>query len=474
VVCFDKNFGSSVETKTEEYTKYVFGKKKKSSVSTQTIESVNSTVSDSSSFSIVGGNKAKREQLLRSIRTMESADPLEEQAFKAWLSSIYYSPTDGSNLGIIEFGIMPIWNLFNDSRVSTYIQEQVLVMNKQSNNSFSAEELGINTYSIDLKKLDLSFSANGSLVKVVYADGSPFLEICNEYVPKIRTDRRVTIIYPIVDGVTRMNQGVFLGDGEGNPPAQVTFGDEDVFVTNMEDFGPNDVLTKLYMRDGNLYASSYGAAALELDKTFRTAFQYYQLASGTYKYPIVKIANLYWTREDLHEEMDFGGYDKMGKWAKMERLISGTLFANAYQASSSLFISLHKDVWGFSLNSYGYRTCWYVPLESDRQHMVEYLGRNLKSLFIGQASGFDAKFSGFYGTFELFDGDINDDFDGTSPTGVGQYSCLPFKNGITTAQNTGEVMVLTPDYKWVKADSIAANNNYYPVRAVRTAWRPYK
>jgi hypothetical protein len=188
----------------------------------------------------------------------------------------------------------------------------------------------------------------------------------------------------------------------------------------------------------------------------------------------VKIANLYWTREDLQEEMDFGGYDSMKKWAKMERLINGTLFANAYQGSSQIFLNTYNDVWGLSLNDYGYRDCWYVPLESDRLNLVEYFGRNLKALFIGQASGFDAKFSGYYGMYELFDSDINDDYDGVTITGEGVYSCLPFKKTLTSSRNTGEVMVLTPDYKWIKADSIAANNNYYPIRAVRTSWRPYK
>lgn len=473
VVSFDKNYGSSVETKTEEYTKYVFGKKKKSSLSTETVASVNSTVSDSSSFSIVGGNKVKRERLLNCIKNMGDADALDETAFKEWLASIYYSPTNAANLGIIEFGIMPIWDLFNDTQVYSYIQEQVAVMNTQSNNSFSAKELGMDNYFVDLKKLDLSFDPNGTLVKIAYND-TLALEICSEYVPKIRTDRRVTVIYPIVNGVTRLNRGVFIGDGDGNPPAQVTMGSEDVFVTNMEGYGPNKVLDSLFILSGNIYASSYGAYCKPVTSPFTIEPQYYQLSGDSPKYPIVKIANLYWTRDDLHEEMDFGARDFSGRWMKFETLVNGTLYANAYQSNSTSFMKEYSGVWGLSLNEYGYRTDWYVPLDEDQQHLVQYFGRNLKALFPGQASGFEARFNGFYGYLEPETGEEgdSDDYDELL-VGVGKYSCLAFKKTLSEAKNTGEVLVLTSDYAWFKADSVAANNNRYPVRAVRTSWRPY-
>jgi hypothetical protein len=471
VVCFDKKYKGTVETKTKEQSTYLFGKTKTDTRSETTKKSINN-IDMKHSISLSGGSKTTRNALQADIDNLGTDARLNSDKFKAWVASITY--TQPENLTAIDFGLMPIWDLFADQTIYSLIQAEVSKMNQQSNNVFTDKELGLDNYRFSIAQLDLSFDPNGSLVKVFYdSDNKPYLEVCSEYVPKIRTDRRVTVIYPIIDGVTRMNQGIFIGDGDGNPPAQLVFTDDDVYVTNVSDRGPNDVLDSLYLVHGNLYASPYGTWCKETTPPRNGTLQYFQLSDKMPKYPIVKIANLYWTRNDLREEMDFGGTDFLGNWAKMERLIGGVLYANAYQSCSSSFESLYRNVWGLTVDGYGYRNCWYVPLEEDRQNLTKYIGRNLKALFPGQVSGFDAKFLGYWGPYELTTGDDDDDFDGVHCSGVNKYSCIPFKKTLSTSRNTGEVMVLTSDYAWFKADSIAANNNYYPVRVVRTSWRPY-
>ena len=42
---------------------------------------------------------------------------------------------------------------------------------------------------------------DATLVKVVYHGKVPVAEICHEYVPDIRADRRVTVMYPLVKRV---------------------------------------------------------------------------------------------------------------------------------------------------------------------------------------------------------------------------------------------------------------------------------
>lgn len=468
VVCFDKNYSGSVETKIKEQSTYLFGKSVNDERSESTINSINN-IDNKHALELSGGSKATRRALQADIDNLGAAERLNGDKFKAWLASITFSHPE--NLAAIDFGFMPIWDLFNDQTVSSLIQAEVSKLNQHSNNRFTAKELGIDNYSFDISSLDLSFDDKGSLVKVFYdSKKQPYIEVCSEYVPKIRTDRRVTVIYPIVNGVARMNQGIFIGDGEGNPPAQLVFGDNDVFVTNVTDRGPNDVLDSLYLLHGNLYASSYGSPCDPIETQLSGVLQYFQLDQSSYKYPIVKIANLYWTREDLHEEMDFGAYDARGYWEATEKLIDGTLYANTYQSNSNDFYLMHRDVWNINLNDYGYRIGWYVPLEQDLQHLTEYFGRNLKALFKGQASGYDANFAGYYGRRDLF---TNKQTKKWAQCGFGEYSCLAFKKALSKQSNTGQVMVLSRDYTWQKADSLAANNNYYPVRAVRTSWRPY-
>ena len=56
---------------------------------------------------------------------------------------------------------------------------------------------------------------DATLVKVVYHGKVPVAEICHEYVPDIRADRRVTVMYPLVKGSPNLNRGIFLGGWRG-------------------------------------------------------------------------------------------------------------------------------------------------------------------------------------------------------------------------------------------------------------------
>ena len=79
--------------------------------------------------------------------------------------------------------------------------------------------------------------SNTSLVKIYYVNNVPVLEICEEYVPKIRSDQRIQVFYPIYLGKTNHSQGLFPGDGEGNRPASIAFYEGDCYVTPIEEYG---------------------------------------------------------------------------------------------------------------------------------------------------------------------------------------------------------------------------------------------
>ena len=95
-------------------------------------------------------------------------------------------------------------------------------------------------------------------MKVLYRDKTPIMEICSEYVPKIRTDRRITMFYPINNGRTNHGQGLFPGDRDGNRPAFVSFYQGQCYVEPIENYGYYDQVTKAYYMHGNLYERDFG------------------------------------------------------------------------------------------------------------------------------------------------------------------------------------------------------------------------
>ncbi|WP_289479434.1 hypothetical protein, partial [Klebsiella pneumoniae] len=78
-------------------------------------------------------------------------------------------------------------------------------------------------------------------------------EVCNEYVPAIRGDKRITIIYGIKNGRTFHGVGFFPGDGEGNPPAFLTFSDGDVYVKPIKEKDAFEKVDTVYYLHGNIY-----------------------------------------------------------------------------------------------------------------------------------------------------------------------------------------------------------------------------
>lgn len=295
VVTFDRTYASEFEKNAEEQCSRVFGKS--TSGSSSSMKSVvTSSMSNDNTFSIAGGSAASRASLQEAIKGLDNAGSLPNDRLQTWLSSVYYSANNKKNLDIIDFSFMPVWDLFADASIRSEVQEVVTDMANQSNNLYTDEELGIDNYVIDLTRSDFSFPADGSgsLVKVMYSNGKPLLEICSEYVPKIRTDRRVTIFYPIKNGHTSHSQGFFPGDGEGNRPSFVSFYENSCYVEPIEGYGYYDRISTAYWMHGNLYEQDYGVKCRQVANTKVVPHQL-QFKTSNIAYDVVKIGSGYWT-----------------------------------------------------------------------------------------------------------------------------------------------------------------------------------
>ncbi len=144
-------------------------------------------------------------------------------------------------------------------------------------------------------------SDNESLIRDIYlSNGQHVARICSEFIPVINPTKRVSVIYPMVNGKCRYNLGIFCGD-EQSYPAKVSWGWEEdpstPVITSMPEYGKG-LHNVAYLRGNHL--------TLEADPKFQdsdyatTTSSPYTLilndAGGTVEYPLVKINDYVYTR----------------------------------------------------------------------------------------------------------------------------------------------------------------------------------
>jgi hypothetical protein len=467
VATFDRALTTQLETTSEYYCKKVFGRVKNSTTSENTKYSVTSNISNEASVQILGGDASKKEKLKKAIRSLKSSDNIPEDLLTDWFKTIN-STASISSLEPLNYKLFPIWNLFADATISNEVMAQVIELQQQSNNEVNDLELGTDAYQFDLNSSDFVFKnqsdASTSLVKILYVKKEPILEICEEYIPKLRTDRRVTVFYPIYNHKTNLAQGFFPGDGEGNRPAYLSFYKGEVYVNPVEDMGYYDVASSAYYIHGNLYHTNYGVPC-QTKFSSVVKDELMQANGWTKGYAVVKIGSGFWTREYIQNQMQFG-YTKYGKFDVQEVLDDGLLFADPFGSNKSTFLSTNKKIYGPDLDaSYGVSNLWYLPLKEDRENLTSYLGYNLKALFKGQVSGFEAAFEGYYGSRD-------DQGNRFSPLEYkrrkkGESCYIIFKDGSTSSQGVG--LILTPNYTWEQIE-VTSKLNYYPIKLYRTSY----
>lgn len=471
VATFNRMQTSQVETVAEEQSMHVFGKKS-GSVSKEVRESLTSDLSRSGSVEVKGGDSTLRKKIEERVKTLSQLDSIPSDLTQAWMSSIVYHRGNRNTLDLIDFRVVPIWNLFTDQSIAQKVMLHVVQMQEQSNNRLPDKDLGTDCYEIGITGSNFAFDNSDnratSLVKVLYVSGVPTLEICQEYVPKIRSDRRITVIYPIYNGMASHSQGLFPGDGEGNRPASLAFHGSDAYVMPIDGKGSYDKLDRVYYIHGNLYAVSYGSVVYTPNNI--TVKPYYLQLSK--QYPVVKIGDGYWTRCNIAENTMGFGYpvnpkNPNSKYHLKEFYDSSrdVLYACVFYGNSPQFLARNRDVYGFDVNeTYGKRTKWCLPKEDDVQNLKKYLGNDPRIMFQGQASGFEADFAGSYGLW--------DDLKGTAYSAYGMHyigKCcfIPCKNSENS--KTGKVLILTDNYELKIADITVTQDNNYPLRLFRTS-----
>ena len=468
---FEKSESYDLESEAEQKSRSIFGRSSGNSSSSKT-EHMTCNINNSNCIQILGGSEETRNKLENQVKKLTNASQLSPELVEAWMSSVSVGMLKNhrENLEVIDFHFIPIWELFTDSKISGSIQQEVIDMANRSDCSFSEAELSIDNYEIDLTNPALTnfgTGSNATLVRVARVnnkDNTPILEICQEYVPKIRSDRRVNVFYPIFAGQTRIGQGLFPGDGQGNPPAMLTFSDGDVFVNPLQGYGYRDVITKAYYIHGNLYTETYDMG-INRERTLTVKDETFDLPFNNNHYGIVKIGNGYWTRQNIKEQLYFGEPvdptdPDCEDYYYYEDVINDMLYANVYYGAyvPTEFENYFED----RKDALGRRVFWFLPNEDDINQLQKYVGNNTKALFANQQSGFEAQFAGYYGRYDDLNGGQRFSDKREDIRYNGQYSFIVAKDG-----KQSQALVLSPDYTINKTPVNMMHTNWYPIRVFR-------
>ena len=360
MVNFKKSEVLNIETYTEVTSKYIFGLQTSDSYLEKIKTSYSSSYSANKALTVTGGDPSHIQTIHDYIKSLNNDSQLPQSILSEWMNALegdYVTDYDlRKRLAIVGCNTIPIWQLFKDKSIRDII---VTIANER------AEEysLTIESSFTDRKKYGIPITEeifdfthahekDGSLVKVLYANKEPILEICNEYVPQIRQDKRVNIIYPIINGQPNLKAGLYLSENKKDI-SYVAFSNNDFDLLPLTN---TDMYTGyIYYIDGTLYLKDMGTnVSILTDSEIKCEYsryfnENYRVTIHSKTSSLVKIGSKYWTETPID-------------------LVSGRL-----------------PEW-YKLTS--------LPTTQDFEDMLEFLNGDIKSLFKGQISGFDTNFPG--------------------------------------------------------------------------------
>lgn len=226
------------------------------------------------------------------------------QILDQWKTSI--KDTAMVMVGFEEGDLIPIYEL-----ASTDARKQEIrnYMEGQGPGTMSADYAPAQTGTVTEIEVPSFDAYSKTLVKNIMLSGERVGIACNEYIPQLNKDERVTVIYPVVNGKLALNQGVFLGDEE-HKPSRVNWrkdsAEPKITPYVQLDYGTP---TKLYLQGSSVSTKLAQGQEVRRAKLQDAYMEGMTCAGGisTQKdYPLVKIFNRIWTREDYQGEVEDG------------------------------------------------------------------------------------------------------------------------------------------------------------------------
>lgn len=332
---------------------------------------------------------------------MDLASAQTDVAFKAWKETL--GQDNYQNTGVVEIvKTVPIWLLLDDEKRAKEIQDYIMggdyERDMARNYDFREGVMG------QIKSVKNLFTEedkkNGTLIKKLDINGDVVAMACQEFIPQLNSQNRSIVLYPVVNNKPKLNLGYFIGN-DSKYPQRVCWDSahtEPTFIpiTCNKTLGAQD---ELYLLGCSFLHKDNDAETIKSGQVREMTWKgAYMTARGLnskgeleeeHNYPLVKIFNNIWTREDLSMEIAgvtkknsdnqvFYNYKFMAEEDNRKKIPTGWTFA-----SDSIFHSIKKE------------------LEN------RYIQRPAKELSEGGVIGFNARMSGWMYDDEVRDKDVN-------------------------------------------------------------------
>lgn len=234
-------------------------------------------------------------------------DKTDKSAIETWKQSVSkdYQIFEKCATALIGFGndlnksLLPLYNL-----ADTEARKQEIKAVMEGKGFVTVEYEDKNEYKIRCEDFK-NAGRSATLVKNAKDEnGRVVARICNEFIPEINMNERITVYYPVVSGRTLFNAGYYPGTGKRSPARISWNGNNLKIVDQGEPF--TDSPRYLYLAGATFKAETTTDQSKQWNCENEPDYlKYTAIASNDketysidYNYPLVKIFGNIWTRED--------------------------------------------------------------------------------------------------------------------------------------------------------------------------------
>ena len=241
----------------------------------------------------------------------------DEERFKAWRETL--AQDDYKNTCVVSVEqVIPIWELVKNNperakEIERYIKDGSYERDMTGENNFLVGALGkISDVSSIFTEED---EKNGTLVKNLEINGNIVAQACKEFIPQLNASQRSIVLYPVVNNKPKYNLGYFIGNSSLTP-CRVCWSMSSpvpslIPLTREKNIGAQK---ELYILGCSFLHNDLDKPTIEAGQVRPvTANGFFMETKGLnskgeeenpHNYPLVKIFNHVWTRENYSFPMD--------------------------------------------------------------------------------------------------------------------------------------------------------------------------